>query len=57
MPTAAVPAESAHARLEDAGARRLAVVDEHGDLLGLLCLKQRRAGFCSDDDVRARRSA
>jgi CBS domain-containing protein len=34
--------------------RRLAVVDTHGDLLGLLCLKRGGLGFCSDDDVRNR---
>lgn len=34
--------------------RRLAVVDDHGVLLGLLCLKRTGLGFCSDDDVRAR---
>ena len=31
--------------------RRLAVVDEHGSLLGLLCLKRSGSGFCSDADV------
>jgi CBS domain-containing protein len=40
--------------LVESDARRLAVVDEHGRLLGLLCLKRRRTGFCSDDDLRAR---
>lgn len=34
--------------------RRLAVVDDAGVLLGLLCLKRTRDGFCSDADVRAR---
>jgi CBS domain-containing protein len=34
--------------------RRLAVLDDHGVLLGLLCLKRTGLGFCSDDDVRAR---
>lgn len=34
--------------------RRLAVVDPDGRLLGLLCLKRTGAGFCSDQDVRAR---
>ena len=37
-----------------AGRRRAAVVSEDGRLLGLLCLKASRAGFCSDQDVRAR---
>ena len=36
------------------GQRRRAVVDDSGRLLGLLCLKQRLTGFCSDDDVAAR---
>ncbi|MFD2467453.1 CBS domain-containing protein [Amycolatopsis silviterrae] len=34
--------------------RRLAVVDEDGELLGLLCLKRSGRGFCSDADVAAR---
>jgi CBS domain-containing protein len=34
--------------------RRSAVVDERGALLGLLCLKRRLTGFCSDADVAAR---
>jgi CBS domain-containing protein len=34
--------------------RRLAVVDDHRTLLGLLCLKRSGLGFCSDTDVRAR---
>lgn len=31
--------------------RRLAVVDDAGDLLGLLCLKRSGLGFCTDADV------
>jgi CBS domain-containing protein len=38
-------------------ARRLAVVDGNGRLVGLLCLKRRRNGFCSDLDVQARGDA
>jgi CBS domain-containing protein len=34
--------------------RRLAVVDEESLLLGLLCLKARGLGFCSDADVTRR---
>ncbi|KRF36731.1 CBS domain-containing protein [Nocardioides sp. Soil805] len=34
--------------------RRLAVVDDDGMLVGLLCLKRTFDGFCSDADVRAR---
>jgi CBS domain-containing protein len=36
------------------GRRRAAVVSEDGRLLGLLCLKASRTGFCSEEDVRAR---
>lgn len=39
------------------GRRRLAVVDERVRLLGLLCLKRRGRGFCSDADVAARAAA
>lgn len=51
-PTAA--AEDARLVLLARGRRRLAVVDERGALLGLLCLKRRLTGFCSDADVAAR---
>jgi CBS-domain-containing membrane protein len=34
--------------------RRLAVIDDSGRLLGLLCLKRRGDGFCSDEGVRQR---
>lgn len=34
--------------------RRLAVVDGAGHLLGLVCLKRSRTGFCSDAGVTAR---
>lgn len=35
---------------------RRAVIDPDGHLLGLLCLKRRRDGFCSDADVLSRTS-
>ena len=38
----------------EARTRRLAVIDEDGRLLGLLCLKRSGRGFCSDSDVQAR---
>lgn len=44
----------AHRLMFDRGVRRLAVVAADGSLLGLMCLKQRRTGFCSDADVHAR---
>jgi hypothetical protein len=31
--------------------RRLAVVDDSGRLLGLLCLKKDGTGYCSDDGI------
>jgi CBS-domain-containing membrane protein len=34
--------------------RRLAVIDDSGRLLGLLCLKRHGDGFCSDEGVRQR---
>jgi CBS domain-containing protein len=49
-----VPAEEARQLLVATGQRRLAVVDHSGHLLGLLCLKRRLTGFCSDADVAAR---
>lgn len=47
-------AEDARLLLLAAGRRRLAVVDDHGALLGLLCLKRRMTGFCTDAGVAAR---
>ena len=49
-----VPLEDARRWLVARGERRLAVVDEDRTLLGLLCLKRRQTGFCSDGDVAAR---
>jgi CBS domain-containing protein len=43
-----------HGLLINQGIRRMAVVDADGSLLGLMCLKQRRTGFCSDADVATR---
>jgi hypothetical protein len=43
-----------HQAMIAAGRRRVAVTSADGLLLGLLCLKASRAGFCSDRDVRAR---
>lgn len=47
-------AEAARSLMVTRGIRRLAVTDRDGALLGLLCLKRRRTGFCTDEDVRAR---
>jgi CBS domain-containing protein len=51
-PTALVQARLNHAKM-----RRLAVVDADDTLLGLVCLKRSRSGFCSDADVAARKDA
>jgi CBS domain-containing protein len=49
-----VDAETARLAMVAAGSRRLAVIDEDGNLLGLLCLKSHSRGFCADSDVAAR---
>ena len=48
------PAEDVRVRLIALGLRRLAVVDDTGALTGLLCLKRKLTGFCTDADVTAR---
>jgi CBS domain-containing protein len=45
-----------HRAMIAAGERRAAVIGADGRLLGLLCLKASRAGFCSDQDVRNRQA-
>jgi CBS domain-containing protein len=40
-----------------ANRRRLAVVDDDGVLVGLLCLKRTRHGFCSDSNVAERHAS
>lgn len=49
--------QAARAALLGSGRRRLAVVERDGRLLGLLCLKRTRRGFCSNSDVHARSRA
>jgi CBS domain-containing protein len=53
-----VPPEASLAEVRQAmtatGQRRVAVTSADGRLLGLVCLKASRTGFCSDTDVRAR---
>lgn len=51
------PLDDVHRAMVAAGQRRLAVADEQGSLLGLLCLKRHLGGFCSDDGVAERRQA
>jgi hypothetical protein len=55
VPAGACLAE-AHRAMAATGRRRAAVTAADGRLLGLLCLKASRTGFCSDQDVRARAS-
>jgi len=54
MVSSQLPAEVALKILIRRGERRLAVVDSEGALLGLLCMKRRLTGFCSDADVAGR---
>ena len=48
------PLGAATATLVREGRRRLAVVDDSGRLLGLLCLKKDGTGYCSDEGIRER---
>jgi CBS-domain-containing membrane protein len=48
------PLAAATAALLREGRRRLAVVDDTGCLLGLLCLKKNGTGYCSDEGIRDR---
>ena len=48
------PLEAATAALPRARRRRLAVVDDSGRLVGLLCLKKDETGYCSDEGIRER---
>ena len=50
----ATSADAARELLIERGLRRLAVVDLDGTLLGLMCFKRSRTGFCSDEDVASR---
>jgi hypothetical protein len=48
------PLDGVTAALKRSGRRRLAVADGSDELLGLLCLKRDRSGYCSDQGVRQR---
>jgi CBS domain-containing protein len=48
------PLDDANQRMLTAGLRRLAVIDNYGRLLGLLCLNRSHTGFCTQRDVQAR---
>lgn len=47
----------AHRAMVSGGRRRLAVIDAGNELVGLLCLKRDRTGFCSDSGVLSRARA
>jgi CBS-domain-containing membrane protein len=51
---ASYPLEAATTVMIFEARRRLAVVDDSGRLLGLLCLKRDGSGYCSDEGIRAR---
>ena len=48
------PLAEAAAMMDRSGARRLAVIDREGNLLGLLCLNRTRQRYCTETDVVAR---
>jgi CBS-domain-containing membrane protein len=48
-------AENLGATMDAAELRRLAVIDASGRLLGLVCRKASREGFCTDSAIAARR--
>jgi CBS domain-containing protein len=48
------PLDAATAALVRKRRRRLAVVDDSGRLVGLLCLKKDGIGYCSDEGIRER---
>ena len=52
---AEAPLDATFDAMVRSGRRRIAVVEPDGTLLGLLCLKQSRSGFCTDEGVAAMR--
>lgn len=54
---AAAPLDETREAMVRTGRRRLAVVDDDGRLLGLLCLKRSQDGFCTDEGVAELRRA
>lgn len=54
--TADEPLPRLREAMADSGVRRLAVVDDEMHLLGVLCLKRSRSGFCTDEGVAAMRA-
>ncbi len=54
--SADLPAELLPDRMLAMGARRLAVVDESGVLVGLVCRKRTGEGYCTDEGIRSKRA-
>lgn len=46
--------DGVYRRMVGTGERRLAVIGDRRRLVGLLCLKSDRSGFCSDEGIRSR---
>lgn len=55
--SAETPAETSLETMAERGQRRLAVTDAEGRVRGLLCLKRRLTGFCSDKNLAERARA
>ncbi len=53
---ASLDAEELPDRMLAAGARRMAVVDDQGRLVGLVCRKRNGTGYCSDEGIRSKRA-
>ena len=53
---AGLPVERLPEHMLAAGARRLAVVDEVGRLVGLVCRKRSGEGYCTDQGIRSKRA-
>ena len=54
---ALLPADQLPDHMLAHGARRLAVVDGQGHLVGLVCRKRSGEGWCTDDGIRSKRAA
>ena len=51
-----LPADLLPGQMLAVGARRLAVVDETGRLVGLVCRKRSGEGYCTDQGIRSKRA-
>jgi CBS domain-containing protein len=51
-----LPADRLPDRMVAQGARRLAVVDDAGHLVGLVCRKRSGQGWCTDEGIRSKRA-